>query len=262
MEQHADAVKRGIAASAGRGQERRFQRDVDDVGGDCVHWQRIKLDVQRGFALHALAGHVDRHGNAVERIVAFFPGMDLDRPAEFFRQFFRPFPGAVDQPDFGHALVQQRVTHRPAAAAGSDDRDRSGIGPPVGAELLQVAEKPQPVVIGPEQRTVVAHHDAADSADLLRDLVDLVNDFHRILLVRDGQIAAGETQWMHGAQRRPDLAGFDRQRHIGAGKALLFHPVVVHHGRTRMHHRPTHDSGHMETVGIGHEAASSSLALK
>ena len=58
-----------------------------------------------------------------------------------------------------------------------------------------------PVVVGARQRAVRPHHHAGDRADLLRGDVDLVDDLHRILLERDGQVAAGEIQRRQRAQR-------------------------------------------------------------
>ena len=68
--------------------------------------------------------------------------------------------------------------------------------------LFQIADKTQPVVVGAEQRTVVAHHHAAYRPDLFRHVVHFVDDRHGVELVGDGQVAASEAQRMQCPQRR------------------------------------------------------------
>ena len=44
------------------------------------------------------------------------------------------------------------------------------------------------------------------------------------------------------------------ERHVGPGELVLPEPVVVQHGRARVHDRPAHDAGEEEAVGVRHRS--------
>ena len=91
------------------------------------------------------------------------------------------------------------------------------------------------------------------------DLVNLIDDLHRLQLVRNCQVAAGEVQGGQAAKRRGQFFGRQWKKDVFARQAGLVEPIVVHERRAGMHHGPAHDTD--QVVGlICH--ASSSLAAK
>ena len=94
--------------------------------------------------------------------------------------------------------------------------------------------------------------DAGYRAHLCRRRIDLVDDGECGFLVRDRQVAAGKAERGERAQRRAELTGLDGERHVAALEPVLLEPVVVQLRRARVHHRPAHDAGEQETIGVGH----------
>ena len=129
-------------------------------------------------------------------------------------------------------------------------------------EFPNATEKPKPVIVSPEKGTVLTHHNAADCADFIRDVINLINELHRILLVWNSQITASKSKRVHCPERGADLSRLDCERQITPGETLLIHPKFMHHRRTRMHDRPPHYSRQAKTFNIAHEMAPSNFALK
>src|SRR5262249_18368076 len=82
--------------------------------------------------------------------------------------------------------------------------------------------------------------------------MDPVDDRERSLLVRDGQVAAGETERWQRPQGGAQMFGLDGQRHVGACEAVLGKPIIVQFRRARMHHRIAHHAGEQEAIRMGH----------
>ena len=80
----------------------------------------------------------------------------------------------------------------------------------------------------------------------------------RRLLMRNREIAAGEAERRHGAQRRFQPAGLDRQRRVAALDPILREPVIMDFRRARMRDRPAHDSGENKAMAVRHVLVSSS----
>jgi hypothetical protein len=58
--------------------------------------------------------------------------------------------------------------------------------------LLQIANEPEPVVVGAEQRSIRTYHNTTDCPDFRGHLVHLVDDLHGVQLVGDCQVASGK----------------------------------------------------------------------
>jgi hypothetical protein len=78
-----------------------------------------------------------------------------------------------------------------------------------------------------EERSVRPNHDAVRGTYAPRRVIDLVHEGERRLLVRDGKVAAGETERRQRPQGRTETLRLDGERHIGAGKPMLREPVSV-----------------------------------
>ena len=162
-------------------------------------------------------------------------------------------PGrAIDQADFACALIDQAHQHGARAAARADHDNGAGIGPPCGLRLAHAFDIAERIVVLPDERSIVRDNDAVHGADTLRQRIDLVDDVERGLLVRNGQVAAGETQRRKRPQRSAQARRLDRERQIGAGEAVLRQPVIVQPGRARMHHGIAHHTGQQETIRMRH----------
>ncbi len=164
---------------------------------------------------------------------------------------------AIDQADFAGAVVDQAHQHGARAAARADHDNGAGIGAPCGLCLAHAFDIAERIVVLPDERSIVRDNDAVHGADTLRQRINLVDDVERGLLVRNGQVAAGETQRRKRPQRSAQARRLDRKRQIGAGEAVLRQPVIVQPGRARMHHGIAHHAGQQETIRICHTTLSS-----
>src|SRR5205814_6347549 len=108
------------------------------------------------------------------------------------------------------------------------------------------------IVVGARKRPVGLDHDTTDRAYASRDSVDFIHTFHRLLLVRQRQIATGKSKRMQRAEGGLETRRRDRERDIRSSQMMLLKPVVVQHRRAGMHDGPPHDTRQQETVGTGH----------
>ena len=165
---------------------------------------------------------------------------------------FRAGGRAIDDADFRRAALRERVGDRPGAAAGADHHRRPRIGAPRRMPLQDVLHEPERVVVRAEERPVRPDDDAADGPDPLRDGINGVHHREGVFLVRNRDVAAGESEWGQAAQGGVEILGTDRQRHVRAGQTVLRHQVVVDYGRARVHDGPSHHAGEHELFRTGH----------
>src|SRR5712692_7003847 len=111
IQQHAQAVDGPVAALAGRGEKRRLERDVNDVGSERGLRQLVQTDVEQGLADHAAAGGVDHHRRAFQSVVALFPGQGLDRSTELVGNSFCAGERAVEEANLLRTLPREAVAH-------------------------------------------------------------------------------------------------------------------------------------------------------
>src|SRR5258707_5933505 len=130
VEQHAQPVDGSVAAQPCRSQERCFPRNVDDIGHQRRGRQLVECEVERRLTGHALARGVDQHRDAIERGMAIVPRQRLDGCSEFLRERLRTHGRTIDEADLPCLLIREAHQHGPGAAAGADDSDRAGVGPP------------------------------------------------------------------------------------------------------------------------------------
>ena len=175
-----------------------------------------------GSPTHALTGGVDQHRRAVERGLRARShgsariGPPNSRASACARASVRLTSRISRAP-----CVDQADQHRARAAAGADHHDRAGIGAPAGLRLAHALDVAEGVVVLAVERSVGRDHDAVHRADAARERIDPVDDAERGLLVRNGQVAAGEAERRQRAQRGAQAVGLDRQRQVGAGQAVL-----------------------------------------
>src|SRR6185295_13476144 len=158
---------------------------------------------------------------AFEGAMTVVPSDRCHRRTELVRQLLRSRERAVDDENLRRTAFRKAPGDRPRAAACADDDCRSRVRPPGRLLLQHVLHKPVGVVVGAPQRAVLSYDDAADGANTSGDGIDLVDDGEGALLVRDGQVAAGEGEGTESAQRAVQIVRLDGQRHIRARKAML-----------------------------------------
>ena len=64
MQEHAEAIGSLQSARAGRCQQRRLQRHIDEIGNNGILWQQANIDFKRGLAVHAERGRVHQQPGA------------------------------------------------------------------------------------------------------------------------------------------------------------------------------------------------------
>ena len=126
----------------------------------------------------------------------------MGAPNSCARACARPGEGAIDQADVPRPLIHETHQYGPGAAAGADDDDRAGIGPPRRKGFQNALNIAETVMVVAVERAVGRNHHTIDGADPPRRRIDPVHDFEGRFLVGNRQVAAGEAQRRQGAQRR------------------------------------------------------------
>src|SRR6266536_386264 len=115
----------------------------------------------------------------------------------------------------------------PNSPASADHDDGAGIGAPPGLRFAHAFDIAEGIVVVPSERSIGCDDDAVHRADATCQRIDPVDDRERGLLVRDGQVAAGETERRQCPQGGTRMFGLDGERHIGAREAILAEPIIV-----------------------------------
>src|SRR5579863_9334880 len=194
MQQHAKSVDGGVSSFARRSEKRCFEGNVNDVHCEGSSRQLVKCDVELTLAEHSLAGGVDYHRGAVQSFVALFPRQSLYRAREIFRDPFRALEGAIDDPDLFDARLRKGVANGERAAACADHDTGTSVGAPAGLLFFDALDETVTIVVGARERPVGSDNHTTDRAYALRDSVDFIDPLHRLLLVRECQIATGESE--------------------------------------------------------------------
>src|SRR5207302_1905359 len=168
IEKHTQAVGGAVAALACRGEERRLERNVDDVGGERALRQLVQCDVEGRLADHAAARGVDHHRRAFQGLVALFPGQGVDRLAELVGNSLCARERAVEEANLLRPFPGQPVAHGARTTAGADHRDGPGVGPPARLLLLDVVDEAVAIVVGAGERPIGPDDHAADRAGASR----------------------------------------------------------------------------------------------
>jgi hypothetical protein len=119
---------------------------------------------------------------------------------------------------------------------------------------LQIGQEAEAIGVGAEQAAIRTHDDGVDRGDAPGQRVELIDQRHRRLLVRHGDVAAAEAQRRHAAQRRRQPLGRHRQRHIRAVDAIARQPMAMQLRRAGMPDRPADYPGQAALCGQGHVA--------
>ena len=146
------------------------------------------------MAEHSLAGGVDDHRRAGQGFLALFPRQRVYRAGEIFRDLFRPLECAIDEADLFRACLREGVANRVRAAACADHDTGPSVSAPAGLFLSDALDETVTIVIGARERPVGPDHHTTDCAYALCDSVDFIDPLHRLLLVRESQIATGESE--------------------------------------------------------------------
>ena len=139
-----------------------------------------------------------------------------------------------------------------AAAAGAEHHRRAGRRVPIRGAIRRFSRNPKASVLCASRLPSAVDDDRVDRADAAGQRIDPVDDRHRLLLVRDRQVAAAEAERRQRPQRRFQLSRLDRQRHVGAVDAMFVEPEIVQRRRARMRDRPAHDPGEPRPAGDPH----------
>jgi hypothetical protein len=84
--------------------------------------------------------------------------------------------------------------------------------------------------------------------------IDPVDHTERSLLVRNGQVAAGEAERRERPQRGALAVCLDGKRQVAADQPVLRQPLIVQLRRAGMHHREAHQAGQQEAVRMRHDS--------
>ena len=244
-EQHAEPVDGLQPASLGGQQQRRLQRDVDDVGDD--RHGRARMPGSAGNSRVAM--HAERSGVHQQIGIAQYLRQRLEPERRRFRRRNDPSaPTARSRCGWRagcRAIPARRSASSTARAAppAPDAPRRVEDFRQAGANWSRLAGKavrhrccrPDLAVIQPEH---------VDGAGQFRRLVAAGDAAKRRLLVRDGDIAAGEAgfrQVRAGSRRnRPAQC---RSRGSCHRDAVGLQPVAMDHRRARMRDRVAADEG-------------------
>ena len=116
----------------------------------------------------------------------------LDRAAECRCEGVGVVTAAIDQADGRRAVIEQRGHHGAGRAAGAEHDGGTSAGAPSGLRRTQILAKAEYIGVAALERAVGADDHRVDRTDARRNRVDLIDDGKRRLLVRHGEIAAGE----------------------------------------------------------------------
>ena len=213
-------------------------------------------DVERRLADHALTGGVDQHAAPSNAAMALVPGHDGDRPPEVRREPLRMLGGAVDQAHFRASPLDQAEDDGAATAAGADHRRRRRLRAPCRA-------RPPRCSAGSRTRRSWRPGNLPPAPTVTQLIAPMARAASSTVSTRPIAASLCGMVRLHpekpsGAKRRSAAAKsfcLDGQRHIGAGEPVLRQPIVVQFGRARMHHRPAHHAGEVETFRLSHRLA-------
>src|SRR5262245_9363657 len=111
MQQHAQSVHCRVSALTSFREERRLERRVNDVRGYGVFRQLVESNIERALSNHSLAGRVDDHRSAFERIIALLPWQRRQWWPELFCDFFGAIERAVHEPDLTRTFLREPIAH-------------------------------------------------------------------------------------------------------------------------------------------------------
>src|SRR5882672_6237125 len=154
VQEHPEAVDRAVAARSRGGQQRRLERNVDDVAYEGAGGERSKVEVERRLPDHPLARRVDEHRRAVECAMPVVPGNHFHGRTKLARKRVGALTSAIGDANLAGTAIDQAVDDRPGAAAGADDDRRPRVGTPARLPLKDVARKAMDVVVRARQRSV------------------------------------------------------------------------------------------------------------
>jgi hypothetical protein len=121
--------------------------------------------------------------------------------------------------------------------------------------VAQVFDKAVAVGVVRLDAAVGAKYERVGGAEAPRQRVGRIGELERRLLVRHGQVDAGEAELGQGTQRGFEIFGAYRQRHVGAVDLVVRQPVAVQARGERMGDRPAHHPGQTRSPRDGAHGA-------
>ena len=217
--QHPEALDAAQSARPGGGEQRGFQRHINDVHHCHARRRAVQIDLQRRISGHPQRCRVDQQRMAGKRGVAAFPIDDPQSrqvPGQRIGMGARP----VGERDI-NAETQQRRADGPRRAPGAQDQGRTGGWiDAVGADVFQEA----PAIGVAADDAAVLEDQRVDRPGAVGGFVHRVADRERRDLVRDGAVDAGEPG-PHQARGSPPesaparSAAAHRRRRCRSGRA-------------------------------------------
>jgi hypothetical protein len=208
----------------------------------AVGLQGVERQFEGGLPAHAEGGRVHQQVRAGKDSGKVAPGRDADVTRMSRRDRFRLLPGSIRQRDDLHTARQQPVNDAARRAAGPQHHGMADLAVPAGHLLVEIAQEAGDVRIHADQPARVVP-DRVDRADGDGAGLDLVHGGEGRLLVRNGDVAAGETAIGERAQKICGAAGFDGFPRIVAVNAIGLQPETVDQRRADMLDGPADATG-------------------